>query len=242
MEARVTQHRKVFRTRQADKAFLMAATSVVAMACLAYASSAHAQEAGSWAVKLGVNQIRPQVSSGNLSAPSLSGTKIDVKSATSLILTGTYGYTDNISVEAYIGLPYKHDVVGDGAIAGVGRLGTVKQVSPTIFAQYRFLAPSAPLRPYVGIGPTYAYFFDEQGSGTLTALTNPGGVPTRASVDSAWGVSGQVGITWDLQNHWYLDGSVIKTYVKTTEHLSTGQSLDLKLDPISVNLSIGYRF
>jgi outer membrane protein len=101
-------------------------------------------------------------------------------------------WTDRISLEGHLSLPYEHDIVGAGAIAGTGKIGSVKQVSPTLFAQYRFLDPASSWRPYVGIGPTYANFFGEKGSGTLTALTNPGGSPTRLKVDSAWGASAQV--------------------------------------------------
>lgn len=206
------------------------------------AVSASAQSAGTLMFKLGVNQISPKVSSGDLSAPSMPGTKIDVDSATSVIATATYMFTDNISAEFYAGLGYKHDVVGAGAIAGVGKLGTVKQISPTLFAQYRFLEPNDLFRPYVGLGLTYAYFYGEEGSGTLTALTNAGGPPTRLSVDSAWGVSPQIGVQYRVDRNWFADFSVIKTYLKTTNNLSSGQSIDVKLDPVSINLSVGYRF
>ena len=209
---------------------------------VAAAAPASAQRAGTMMFKIGVNQIDPQVSSGNLSAPAMPGTKIDVDAATSVIFTGTFMLTDNVSAELYVGLGYKHDVVGAGAIAGVGKLGTVKQVSPTLFAQYRFREAGDLFRPYVGLGLTYAYFYGEEGSGTLTALTNAGGPPTRLSVDPAWGLSPQVGAQYAFDRHWFADFSVIKTYVKTTNQLSSGQSIDTKLDPISVNLSLGYRF
>lgn len=213
------------------------------LAALALAATgASAQRAGQWMFKLGVNQIDPKVSSGDLSAPAQPGTQIDVDAATSLIFTGTYMLTDNWSAELYAGLGYKHDVVGAGTIAGAGKLGTVKQVSPTLFAQYRFLEANDIFRPYVGLGLTYAYFYGEEGSGTLTALTNVGGEPTRLSVDAAWGISPQVGAQFAIDKHWFADFSVIKTYVKTTNHLSTGQTLDVKLDPMSINLSVGYRF
>jgi outer membrane protein len=215
---------------------------VLAFALLAGTCGAHAQSAGSIIVKAGANNIDPQVSSGDLSAPSLPGTKIDVKDATSAILTVTYMVTDNVSVEAYAGLPYKHDVVGAGTIASAGKLGTIKQVSPTVFGQYRFMDASAAFRPYVGVGVTYGYFYGEEGSGVLTALTNPGGPPTRMSVDAAWGVSPQVGAAFRLHERWSLDTSIVKTYIKTTSHLSTGQQIETKLDPISINLSVGYRF
>jgi outer membrane protein len=216
--------------------------ALLVVAALVGHDAAQAQSAGTWMAKIGVNNINPDVKSGNLSAPSLPNTQIDIKDATSLIVTATYMATDNLSVELYAGLPYKHDVVGAGAIAAVGKIGSVKQVSPTVFGQYRFLAPESVFRPYVGVGLTYAYFYGEDGSGTLTALTNAGGPPTRLSASSAWGVSPQVGATVRINDRWYLDGAVIKTFIKNSASLSTGQQIDVTLDPLSVNLSLGYRF
>jgi outer membrane protein len=217
-------------------------TLAIAALALFGSTAALAQSAGTWMVKAGANQIAPQVKSDDLSASSLPNSKVDVKSDTQAIFTLGYMLTDNVSLEFFAGLPYKHEVVGDGALSGVGKLGTIKQVSPTLFAQYRFLEASSPFRPYVGAGLTYAYFYGEEGSGTLTALTNPGGPATSMSVDSAFGPSFQLGLSYRFDEHWFVDGSVIKTYLKTTTKLSTGQSIDTKLDPISTNLSVGYRF
>jgi outer membrane protein len=114
-------------------------TFALAAMTLLGSSAALAQSAGTWMVKGGFNRIDPQVKSSDLSAPSLPNSKIDVKAANSAILTLAYMLTDETSLEFYAGLPYKHDVVGAGALSGVGKLGTVKQVSPTLFAQYRFL-------------------------------------------------------------------------------------------------------
>jgi outer membrane protein len=205
-------------------------------------SAAMAQSAGTWMVKGGVNRIDPKVKSDDLSAPSLPNSQVDVKSATAAILTLGYMLTDEASLEFYAGLPYKHDIVGAGALSNAGKLGTVKQVSPTLFAQYRFLPAASVWRPYVGIGLTYAHFYGEEGSGTLTSLTNPGGPPTKMSVDSAFGLSPQLGVSFQINDQWYVDGSVIKTFLKNKTTLSTGQSIETKLDPVSTNLSVGYRF
>lgn len=216
--------------------------ALLAVPVLCAVSGAQAQAAGNWQVKAGINTITPKVTSGDLSAPSLPGTKIDVKAATSLIVSAAYMYTDNISMEAYAGLPYRHDIVGAGTIAGAGNLGTVTQVSPTVFGQYRFGSPTSGLRPYVGLGLTYAYFYGEEGSGTLTSLTNPGGPPTTSSTDAAFGLSPQIGATYTLRDKWYLEATLVKTYLKTTTSLSTGQSIDVKLDPVSFNFAVGQRF
>lgn len=232
-------------SRTQDTSMKKQALSLVALAAalsLGTCGIAAAQSAGEWLVKTGVNNIAPHVDSGDLTAPSLSGTRIDVKSATSVIVTATYMLTDAVSFELYAGLPYRHDVEGDGAIKGVGKIGSVKQVSPTLFGQYRFLGASAPFRPYVGLGLTYAYFYGEEGSGTLTALTNPGGTPTTMSASSAFGLSPQIGGTVRLGERWFADASVTKTFIKNTTTLSTGQTIATKLDPVSINVSIGYRF
>ena len=226
------------------KAFMNKTLAPFALAALALAAggSASAQSAGTWFAKGGINNIAPHVKSGDLSAPSIPGTKIDVKSATAAIFTLGYMLSDEVSFEFYAGLPYKHEVVGDGSIKGVGKLGTIKQVSPTLFAQYRFLEADAAFRPYLGLGLTYGYFYGGEGSGTLTSLTNPGGSPTRLSASSAFGLSPQLGATLVLGERWFLDASVIKTFIKNKSTLSTGQTINIKLDPVSTNLSLGYRF
>lgn len=201
-----------------------------------------AQDAGTVTIKAGYNQIIPEVSSGDLSAPSVPGTKIDVKEAGAPIFTVAYMATANIAFEFYAGLPYEHDIIGDGTIRGVGKIASVKQVSPTLFAQYRFFDQASTFRPYVGLGLTYGYFYGEEGSAALTALTNPGGEPTLLEVNDAWGISPQIGATYKLSREWFLDFSVIKSFIKTTSHLSTGQAIEAKLDPIAINLSVGYRF
>lgn len=204
--------------------------------------AAHAQSAGTWSISAGANNINPKVSSGDLSAPSLPGTKIDVKDATAAFATVSYMLTDNVALQTFLGGPYRHEIVGAGAIAGVGKIGEVRQVSPTLMAQYRFLDAKSALRPYVGLGITYAYFFKEEGSGTLTALTNPGGPPTRVDADNAWGWSPQLGVIYAFNDRWFADMTVIKTFVKNTTHLSTGQSIEAKLDPLTIGLTLGYRF
>jgi outer membrane protein len=217
-------------------------TSLAAAALFGFGNAALAQSAGTWLVKGGFNGIAPAVKSGDLSAPSLPGSKVDVASANSLIATATYMLTNNASVEFVAGLPYTHDIQGAGALAGVGKLGSIKQISPTVFAQYRFMAPSATVRPYLGVGLTYAYFYGAEGSAALTALTNPGGPATRLSSTSGFGLSPQVGATIQLHERWYLDASITKTFLKNSTTLSTGQKIDTTLNPLSTSVSIGYRF
>jgi outer membrane protein len=52
----------------------------------------------------------------------------------------------------------------------------------------------------------------------------------------------QLGAGYAIAPGWSVDANVTKTFLKTRTTLSTGQTLDAKLDPMSMALSIGYKF
>lgn len=221
--------------------FLLGA--VASAATLLAAGSAFAQSAGSIVVYGGAAQITPQIESGDLTAPSLAGTKIDVKKATSFVGGITYYWTDNISIDLPISLPFKHDVIGAGAIDGVGKLGTVKSLPATLLAQYRFGDANSSFRPFVGAGVTYGYFFKPKATATLSGIT--GGTPsnpTTLSMKSRFGTTLEVGGAFNVTKDWSASLSFTKTFIKTTGSLSTGQTIETTLDPVSIKFGVGYRF
>lgn len=216
---------------------------LVAAAALTCAAGASAQSAGQWTAKFGFNQLTPKVESGNLSAPALPNTRGNVERDIQPVVVVAYGITDHISTEAALGTPYKHKIVGDGAIKGVGEIGTVEALPPTLFLQYRFFEPTATIRPFVGIGATYAYFMKERGSGKLTALTNPGStVPTTFNIDNKFTYTGQIGVAMNFNERWFADVTVNKSRLRTTTHFSSGQNQFMKLDPVAVVMAVGYKF
>jgi outer membrane protein len=216
--------------------------TLVAAAALACATGASAQSAGQWTAKFGINELTPKVDSGDISSPALPFTKADVESDIQPVLIFAYGLTDNISLEAALGTPYKHKIVGAGSIDGTGKLGEVQVLPPTLFAQYRFFSPNATFRPVVGIGATYAYFMKARGSGKLTALTNPGGEPTTFEIDNKFTYTAQVGLAVNFSEKWFADVTVNKSRLRTDVHFSTNQSQHMKLDPVAVVLAVGYKF
>ena len=204
---------------------------------------AQAQQAGSMMARIGVTQITPDVSSGNLSAPSFAGTQADILSNTQPSGGFTYMVTDSIAIDVPIAPQFKHNIVGTGAIAGVGKIGEVKALPVTVVAQYRFMEAKSAFRPYVGLGLTYASFSDEKSTAVLSALT--GGTPARPTtlaVDSKFALSPQIGFTVAVNERWFVDASVTKSFLKTRTSLSTGQTLDAKLDPSAYAITIGYRY
>ena len=216
--------------------------TLVALAVVA-GSVAHAQSAGTWMARIGATGIYPQVDSGNLSPPAWPNTQTDVSSDWTLGGGVTYMITDNWSVDIPLALPFTHTLTGAGAIAGVGTIGTTKALPITVWGQYRFGEAKAAFRPYLGAGLTYAYFYDENATNTLNALS--GGTPsnpTTFSIQSKWAVGVQAGATYAFNERWFLDGVVGYTWLKNTTTLSTGQTQPMTLNPVSVAIAVGYRF
>ena len=169
--------------------------SLVALALVA-GSAAHAQSAGTWMARVGAIGLYPQVSSGDLSPPAFPNTQTDVSSDWTLGGGITYMITDNWSVDIPLALPFTHTLTGAGAIAGVGTIGTTKALPITMWGQYRFGEAKSAFRPYLGAGLTYAYFYDENATNTLNALS--GGTPSNPTTFSIhdWRAGGsQAGAT-----------------------------------------------
>ncbi len=213
------------------------------LATLIASTAAHAQGAGTLMLRAGVTQIRPNVDSGDLTAPSFVGARVDIQSDTQPSGGLTYMLTDHLSVDLPLELPFKHEIVGDGAIAGVGKIGEVRALPFTVFGQYRFLPPTSAFRPYVGAGLTYVKFYKERSTAALNGLT--GGTPanpTLLSIQSKFAPTLQLGATYALNTKWFIDLSLTRTFLKTRTTLSTGQTLDATLNPDSIGLSLGYVF
>ncbi len=209
---------------------------------LVLSANANAFELTGWTVAVGINHIAPKGEIGPFSAPSIVNTYNQSGSDTQPIVNIGYWFSPHVSAELGLGTPYTHQIYGAGALQGAGKLGSLEQLPPTLFGQYHFLGATEAFRPYVGMGLTYAKFRKEQGSGTLTAITNPGGTPTTFTVDNAWGLTPQIGATYAFNGKWFADAMISKTYLHTTVHLSTGQSADAPLNPVSTSVSLGYRF
>ena len=216
--------------------------ALIILAAATACAGASAQSAGTWSAAVGFTQITPSVSSGNLSAPSLPGTQVGISSNSQL--TGAVGYmvTDNIAIHVPLGFGFKHDITGSGAIAGVGKIADTKALPITVIGQYRFLDAKTTFRPYVGAGASYVKFYNSNGTGVLTALTNPGGPGTGVAFDSKLAPTFQLGGTYNINEKWYIDLSYSKTLLKTRGTLSTGQTIDVTLNPSSYSLLLGYKF
>ncbi len=210
---------------------------------LACAGVAHAQVAGTWMVRAGATHIAPNVTSGDLSAPSLPRTQADIKGASQVSGGITYMVNDHFAIDLPLALPFKNEIVGAGSIEGVGKIADVKALPATLIAQWRFMPPKSSFRPFVGLGLTYASFFGARGTPTLTALT--GGTPanpTTLEVSSKFAPTVQAGANLDLGGNWFINGNMTYTPLSATTTLSTGQTQDSKINPASYSVSVGFMF
>lgn len=219
------------------------AFNLTAIIIAALSSSAYAQKAGGISASVGFTKIAPSVTSGNLSTPSIPNTQSDVGDATGLTGALNYMVTDHLAVHVPLGLGFKHDVVGAGAIASAGKLADTRALPITLIGQYRFMETEAKFRPYAGAGLAYVKFYETQATSKLTALTNPGSAtPTTLSFDSKMAPVIQLGGTFNINEKWYVDASYTKTFLKTRGTLSTGQTIDVKLNPDGFTFQVGYKF
>lgn len=229
---------------------LSRAPSADPWACLALAAAAAAcpglaaaQSAGSWWLRGGATTIQPQVQSGDLSAPSTPRSQADLESDTQATAGITYMLTERWALDLPLSAGFKHDLLGAAALAGVGRLADVKVLPISLMLQWRFGHADAALRPYAGLGPTYVRFHGLRSTAALSAITGGSPAqPTTLELESKWTASVQLGAAWRLAPRWQLDAAVSHTLLKTEARLSTGQTLALKIDPLSLSLGLAYRF
>ncbi|HEY8050144.1 MAG TPA: OmpW family outer membrane protein [Ramlibacter sp.] len=219
-------------------------SGVLLAALLGSAGAAHAQWMPTgWSIGVGGTEISPNTSSSNLTPPAASNTQVDVGSDTqpTLWVRGMFG--DHFAVELPIGAGFKHSINGAAGIAGVGQIGTVKALPITLLGEYHFMDRNAQLRPYGALGVSYAKMYGARGSATLNALNpiNPAG-GTGLSVDSKWGAVVGAGVTFRVNDKWYVDAQYLRVFLKTSAQLSTGQSMSIKLDPDVFRVGLGYNF
>lgn len=224
--------------------------STIAASTLLMAGSAFAQ----YTVQLGYADVDPGASAGATSGPFVppNTTSLNVKPQQTLFFSIARDITANWDVQLALGYPPTHDVtlrvitpgnLPPSVAAKAGQLiGTVRQIAPTLFANYKFGVPSDKFRPFVGIGINYT-MFDEANS---TALFNQisGGVTNNKLTDS-WGLAAQLGATYKLDGPWSISGTWSTADVKSTLTNNTygiERKTDIKFNPSVFILSVGYAF
>lgn len=189
------------------------------------ASAAVAAEPDNWIVKVGVHEVDPKSNNGTLAGGTLAA---DVSSNVRPTITGEYLFTPNWGVELLASLPWQHDVKLNGAKAA-----TVKQLPPTISAQYHF-NPDGTVSPFVGVGLNATLFFSEHTTGPLAG--------TRLSLSDSFGPALHAGLDFhfDRRRLFSLDARWMK--IDPSVKVNGSKVGTVHIDPIAYGVSIGYRF
>lgn len=204
-------------------------STVAAAFCAASLSviTAHAHEAGDWLFKLGVTQVSPKSDNGSV----LDGTvDLNVNSNVRPSFTVTYMATRHIGIELLGALPFQHNVSGDN---GLGKIGTTKQLPPTLSVQWHFL-PDHTIQPYVGVGLNYTHFFDTHTRGPLSG--------SSLKLSDSWGLAGQLGVDIKLSDRWFMNADIRYIDISSKVKLDGQRIGTARIDPWVTTLAVGYRF
>ncbi|MGV6800399.1 MAG: OmpW/AlkL family protein [bacterium] len=151
----------------------------------------------------------------------------------------TYFVTDHVGVELILATS-AHDIIGEEAIAGLGKVAKAKALPPTLTVQYHF-QPEAQFSPYVGVGVNYTLFYDEKAT---TSLNNAIGA-TSVDLDESFGLAAQAGVDVKLNDRWFLNADVKYIQIDTTATLNTSgmiNSVNVDVNPVVIGLGVGTLF
>lgn len=179
------------------------------------APSAFAHQAGDILVRGGAVMVSPSTSSDDT---------LDVQPDTQLGLTFSYMLTDNWGVELLAATPFSHGVNLDG-----NEVAKVKHLPPSLMAQYYFGNAQSKVRPYVGAGINYTFFFDEEAKGGLNSV----------DADDSWGLAAQAGLDMAVTENVFVNGSVWYMDIDTDVSVN-GQFFEkTSIDPIGLMVGLG---
>jgi outer membrane protein len=223
----------------------------------AIAAPAAAHEAGDWIVRAGVGVVDPKNDNLNLGSVDLGGgislasASLQVDNATSMTLMGTYMFTPNWAIDVLASWPFKHDInvsatISDGVTteSGTVKLGSTEHLPPTVSLQYHFM-PDGKFQPYAGLGANYTTFMSEE----LTSDAQDAGI-SGLSLDSSFGVAGQLGADWMINDQWLVNFDLRYIKIGTDATLTiddgtgpvSGSVGTVDIDPWVYSLNLGFRF
>ena len=160
---------------------------IAAVIAAIVAAPAMAQSKGDFTIGIGAHQVAPKSNNGTLSTV-LGNVQIETGNSIRPTVTGEYFIADNLGIELIAALPFQHDV----EVKGVGKVGSVKHLPPTLSLQYHFGAPDAAVKPFVGAGVNYTWFFSEKTEGVLNGVD--------MKIGNSWGAALHAGIDFRIGN------------------------------------------
>ena len=214
---------------------LLAATGISAIA-----TPVMAYEAGDWLIRGRVINVNPIDDSGlvSVNGAAVAGSGVTVDDDTVPELDITYMFTPNWGAELILGYS-SHDVDASGTRNSLNQVIDAKALPPTLTLQYHFM-PNSTIRPYVGAGVNYTYFFDEEVKGPLDQAG------AKVEMDDSWGLAVQAGVDIALNDDWFVNLDVKYIDIETTARFkgtTAGRvKVNVDVDPVVWGIGIGRRF
>ncbi len=205
-------------------------------------------------LKLGWVNIDPSSSATPVAGPftPVDTLGLKVQPQSTLFFSVAKDISSNMEVELAAGIPPRHDgtlvilkpsaVPGSVAALDGQLLSRVRQVAPTLFANYKFGDSNSQFRPFIGLGINFTRF-DQTESTAVNDAVN-GGATTIKMTDSV-GPAAQLGLSLKLGGPWSVTGSWSTARVKstvTTNTLGIERTSDITFHPSVTTLAVGYSF
>ena len=207
--------------------------SALALATLTVGTTGVAQavdvSSDKYVVKIGIADVEPKSDNGTVYT-ALGDFGVDISNSVRPSVTFEYLITPNIGVELLAAWPFSHDIELDH---GVGKVGSVDLLPPTLSLQYHFL-PGAVVSPFVGVGINYTFIYGEDSKGVLTG--------NQLDVDDAWGFAAHVGIDFNITENWLITADVRWIKLNADVSLNDTKIGSVDIDPWVWGLAVGYRF
>jgi outer membrane protein len=197
----------------------------VAAVCALSSGAAFAQQAeGPWMVRVRAVNL----DSANKDSTGL-GLSINNKWMPEVDVS--YFFTPNIAAELVLTYPQKHDLRANG----LGQIGSLKHLPPTLLAQYHFTNFGA-FKPYVGAGINYTRFSSVNFNPAVQAALNP------SIKKNSFGGALQIGFDYALDKNWSVNFDVKKVFIETDVSAAGTKVGTFKVNPVLVGVGLGYRF
>ncbi|MEG9490576.1 OmpW/AlkL family protein [Mannheimia indoligenes] len=203
------------------------------------AGSAMAHQAGDTMFRFGAVHVKANSSSTTTTPAKLVDVDLTVKNNTQLGLTATYMLADNVGIELLGATPFSHkiDAYVPQLNLDLGPVVSLKQLPPSLYAQYYFFEPNAKVKPYVGAGLNYTRFYHAKS--VDSAVTN------LNVKKHSFGPVANLGVDVKLTDNIYFNAAAWYTRIKTTAKF-TAKDLDhevkVKLDPVVLFAGFGVKF
>ncbi|HDL5506306.1 TPA: outer membrane beta-barrel protein [Mannheimia haemolytica] len=206
--------------------------------------TAVAHQAGDVIFRAGAVHVKAN-SSSDAKSKAATGIDVDleVKNNTQLGLTATYMLADNVGIELLGATPFSHKinakakVLESGAEVDLDRVVILKQLPPSLYAQYYFFELTAKVKPYVGSGLNYTRFYHAKSVSPAV---------TDLSVKKhSFGPVANLGVDVKLTDNIYFNAAAWYTRIKTTAKFKAAgadHEVKVKLDPVVLFAGFGVKF